>query len=138
MDRRDFIRSAGRTCAALALLPAAVTLESCAGGKSLPLVNNAVHVPKSMLDPNGTAIVSAKGVSGKLMVTRRPDGTYSALSLSCPHMGGAVKEKDGMLKCPWHGSTFDLDGALTKGPAKTGLTKYTVEEAGEELRVLVA
>lgn len=137
MDRRDFIRSAGRTCAALALLPAAATLESCAGGKSLPMVNNAVLVPKTMLDANGTAVVKAKGVSGKLMVSRRADGSYSALSLSCPHMGGPVSGKDGALKCPWHGSTFDMEGQLTKGPAKTGLKKYTVEEAGEELRVLV-
>src|SRR5690606_18164739 len=122
---------------ALALIPAAAALEGCAGGKSLPMANGAVLVPKSMLDAQGTVVVKAKGMGGKLLVARRADGGYSALGLTCPHKGGSVSDKGGVLTCAWHGSTFDKEGRVTNGPAKTGLTKYAVEEAGEDLRVLV-
>jgi cytochrome b6-f complex iron-sulfur subunit len=137
MDRRDFLRTAGHTCAALALMPLAATVEGCSGGKALALSNGAITVPKSQLNAKGTALVKAEGVSGKVFITRRSDGTYTAFELICPHKNGPVSEKGGVLTCAWHGSTFDSSGQVTKGPAKSGLKKFVVEEEGEALRVLV-
>jgi nitrite reductase/ring-hydroxylating ferredoxin subunit len=58
------------------------------------------------------------------MVVQRPDGTYTALALNCPHKNGPVKNKGGVLTCDWHGSTFDREGQVTKGPSKAGLKRY--------------
>ncbi|MDQ6787997.1 MAG: Rieske (2Fe-2S) protein [Acidobacteriota bacterium] len=69
--------------------------------------------------------------AGKVIVVRTAAETYIALSAICTHKGGPIKydaEKQ-QLFCPWHNSRFDADGKVIKPPAKTGLTKYTTEEA---------
>jgi isorenieratene synthase len=48
-----------------------------------------------------------------------PEGTL--ISLACTHQGCIVDEKDGKYVCPCHGAEFDLEGRVTKGPAKRDL-----------------
>jgi len=48
-----------------------------------------------------------------------PEGI--TISLVCPHAGCIVQEKDQKWICGCHGSEFDLEGRLLKGPAKTDL-----------------
>lgn len=97
-----------------------------------------LSVPKSSLGKSGSTIVKATGLEEKLIVLKRADGSYTALAMNCPHKNGPVAEKNGQLVCEWHGSTFDQDGKVLKGPSKEGLKSYPVEEAGEVLRVKVA
>jgi nitrite reductase/ring-hydroxylating ferredoxin subunit len=140
MDRRHFLRSACQACAALALVPAAATLESCSSSKGLALAvkDGVLEVPVSALDPSGRTTVKAKGVSEKLMVVRRDDGTYTALTLNCPHKNGPVTYKDGEgLKCGWHGSRFDLEGKVQNGPSKQDLKRFPAEVKGDQLRILL-
>ncbi len=48
------------------------------------------------------------------------------LSARCPHLGCRInKIEDGKLVCPCHGSSFDMKGALIKGPAA-----HALEEVG--------
>ncbi len=52
---------------------------------------------------------------------------YKAVSLVCPHLGCLVEaKKDGFI-CPCHGSEFNLDGTLRKGPADQPLTPLQLE-----------
>lgn len=138
MQRRDFILNACRACAALALVPAAAALEGCTSTKSLAVSEGVLDVPMDVLGKGSSAVVKATGLSNKLMIVKRADGTYTALELNCPHKNGPLSEKDGQLVCDWHGSTFDMEGAVQKGPSKTGLKTYPVEAAGNVLRVKVA
>lgn len=39
------------------------------------------------------------------------------------------------FNCPLHNSNFSISGAVTGGPAATGLTKKTVEISGTTLTV---
>ncbi len=55
-----------------------------------------------------------------------PNG-FEALSLVCPHLGCEVKTQDEGFECPCHGSRFDLDGSLLKGPADLPLKKLRLE-----------
>lgn len=139
MQRRDFLRSACQACAALALAPvAASTLESCASAGGLAVESGLLKVPLGTLGKGDSAVVKAKGLDGKLLIVKRPDGTYTALELTCPHKNGPVKDKGGVLTCDWHGSTFDRDGQVTKGPSKAGLKRFPVDLVGEELQVRMA
>jgi nitrite reductase/ring-hydroxylating ferredoxin subunit len=139
MQRRDFLRSACQACAAMALVPiAATTLESCSSTGKLAVENGLVNVPLSALGSQGRTVLKVNGLSDKVLLEKRPDGTYTALVLNCPHKNGPVKEKGGELVCSWHGSTFDLNGKVTKGPAKSDLKRYPVELVGEVLQVKVA
>lgn len=50
------------------------------------------------------------------------------LSSRCTHLGCKIdKSKNDQLICPCHGSTFDLDGNATKGPAVSPLEEKQFE-----------
>jgi len=139
MQRRDFLRSACQACAAVALIPMATTLEGCASAaKTLAVKNGVLDVPLESLGNGNSTVVRANGLANKLMISRRADGSFTALELVCPHKNGPIKEKEGQLVCGWHGSAFDLEGKLLKGPSKSGLKTYPVEADGSMLRVKLA
>jgi len=52
---------------------------------------------------------------------------FSALSLVCTHLGCTVEEKAEGFSCPCHGSRFDPQGEVTRGPANKPLGKLRVE-----------
>jgi len=47
--------------------------------------------------------------------------TIYAIGATCSHLGGPLDEgsvKDGVVTCPWHGSSFYMaDGSVANGPA---------------------
>ena len=138
MDRRDFLLSSCRACAALALAPAFASLESCASTGMITVENGVLSVPMDTLGKGSTAVVNGQGLANKLLVVKRADGTYTAIEMLCPHKGGPLKEAGGQLECDWHHSRFDLEGKVLKGPAITGPKTFPVEADGKMLRVKVA
>jgi nitrite reductase/ring-hydroxylating ferredoxin subunit len=131
MNRRSFLLTGCQACAALAVLPALTTLESCSSAKAVTGMveeNGKVTLPTADLGEQGRIVIKPKAVSDPVFVVKQADGTYAAFLLKCPHKGGPVKEKDGVLECEWHHSTFDQSGKVQKGPAKSDLTRYPVTE----------
>lgn len=70
--------------------------------------------------------------------TMRPDipaaiynksGQYSAISLSCTHLGCTIEEDGEGFICPCHGSRYNKDGLVLQGPAKQPLRALRVEKA---------
>ena len=57
----------------------------------------------------------------------RSDNTFSALSLVCTHLGCTVESRSEGFNCPCHGSRFDLQGKLLRGPAAKPLAALRVE-----------
>ena len=68
--------------------------------------------------------VRLKLLGGYLALFRGKDGSIAALGDVCPHRGGSLGSGDshfpGTVTCPYHGWTFDAEGAcvavLTEGP----------------------
>lgn len=56
---------------------------------------------------------------------------FSALSLVCTHLGCTVESETGELVCPCHGSLFDGQGQVVRGPASTPLPVFQVETTAE-------
>jgi cytochrome b6-f complex iron-sulfur subunit len=52
---------------------------------------------------------------------------FVALSLLCPHLGCTVQSEVEGFACPCHGSRFDSQGGLLRGPAAHPLTALRVE-----------
>lgn len=50
------------------------------------------------------------------VVLKNPDG-ITVLSLVCTHLGCTVESKPEGFACPCHGSRFDIQGKVTRGPA---------------------
>ena len=80
-----------------------------------------------LLQPGSSLLIQPEGARDKIIVVNH-DGSLSALSAICTHMGCAVNydEKSGRVHCPCHGSEFALDGSNVKGPAKRPLKHYAV------------
>ncbi len=53
---------------------------------------------------------------------------FTALSLTCTHLGCTLEKKEDIYSCPCHGSKFDENGKVLHGPASKELTVLQVEE----------
>jgi len=54
-------------------------------------------------------------------------GAFSALSPICTHLGCTVDIQGARLVCPCHGSTYDREGKVLKGPAERALRRLGAE-----------
>jgi cytochrome b6-f complex iron-sulfur subunit len=52
---------------------------------------------------------------------------FKALSLVCTHLGCTVEQADDGFKCPCHGSRYDVQGNVERGPARLPLRQLRVE-----------
>jgi len=57
------------------------------------------------------------------------DQGFTALSLVCPHLGCMVESQPDGFACPCHGSRFDPQGRLVRGPAAKPLTALRLQTA---------
>lgn len=70
----------------------------------------------------------------RLAVMREGERIY-ALSLVCTHLGCTVTVSSSGLECPCHGSRFDRQGQVQKGPADRPLPRLQVEDRNGILEV---
>lgn len=53
---------------------------------------------------------------------------FTAISMKCTHLGCTVDKPGDSFECPCHGSRFDENGKLTRGPATRDLPALRVEQ----------
>jgi thiosulfate dehydrogenase [quinone] large subunit len=88
----------------------------------------------SQLPVGDGATYSDPGDGQPDIVIRQANGTLVAYSAVCPHAGCTVEYGGGQIVCPCHGSTFNPQtGAVTNGPATTGLAPRKVIQHGGEI-----
>jgi len=63
-------------------------------------------------------------------------GEIVAHSLICTHLGCMVEEAGDGFACPCHGSRFDTDGAVVKGPAQKSLKRLRIQASEENKLIL--
>ena len=61
------------------------------------------------------------------VVVHDRNGKWLALSLKCTHLGCTVEQKDKQYECPCHGSKYDAQGYVTRGPSNKPLTRLRAE-----------
>ena len=72
-------------------------------------------------------IDSAKVIPDAAAILIHKQAGFSALSLVCTHLGCTVEQKPDGFTCPCHGSHYDENGNVTRGPAKKSLRALRVE-----------
>lgn len=129
MQRRAFLTSSCRLCllgAAGYLMP---RLAGCSPAAfqvtKVPVVNNTVSVPVALFAQSPLQIVRPTGTYYDIAVRKKEDGSYHALLLQCTHQENQLHMAGNSYVCNEHGSTFDQEGKVTKGPAEEALTQYT-------------
>ena len=61
---------------------------------------------------------------------------FAALSLVCPHLSCTVEVNPSGFRCPCHGSQYDAQGELVRGPSTTSLKSLRLERSSEGKLVL--
>lgn len=70
------------------------------------------------------------------LLIRDPDG-IRAISLICTHLGCTLEYQADNFSCPCHGSRFDREGQVVKGPAVEPLQTLAVERNADGGLVIV-
>ena len=130
MDRREFVVS----CAVLS----AAFLAGCASMVThpVPVASGKIqlslaHYPE-LSKPAGAVKLQPHGQDDPIYVLA--NGTdFVAVSPICTHRGCTVDVHGERLVCPCHGSTYDREGKVLKGPAQRALARYPVTRAAETL-----
>ncbi len=60
------------------------------------------------------------------IVVVRNEGKIYAFNSTCTHRNAAVRQVNGEIVCPSHGSHYSINGTVTKGPAKRSLLRYGI------------
>jgi cytochrome b6-f complex iron-sulfur subunit len=136
IERREFIA----TCA---IGGATLLLGGCVAMVTHPVPVQAGRIRLSLTEypdlskPNGAIKLLPAGASDPIYVLANDNGEYRALSPICTHRGCTVDVQGARLVCPCHGSTYDRNGEVLRGPAERALTIYPVTRNGDSLTIEV-
>jgi Rieske Fe-S protein len=136
--RREFV-AGGVVTAGLMVIGCAKTPKTTAAPSDGKVTLSLADHP-SLAQPGGFVGVDVDGLDGPVIVFKDKDGNFGACSQKCTHLGCKVKYDidEALIACPCHGSRFNVDGSVAKGPAKDPLKKYAVEGTSDAVIVTVA
>lgn len=136
-SRRAFIKSSCIACAQFAGLTVLLSgLQSCSSIRILNLAasGGTVSVPLESFEPGEEMkIVRVPERVHDILLVRKPGAAPRALLLQCTHEDARLIATDTGLHCNLHGSTFDLSGEVTNGPAIRRLRQFPVSEQPGQL-----
>lgn len=139
MDRKEFLKLSCNTC----LMGAAAVMLSTVGGCSpspvfkTSVVNNRIEVPLPLFEKSSLQLVRPKGWQYDIAVQKNADGTYQALLMQCTHMENQLSLAQNGFSCSLHGSRFNKDGKVTKGPAEASLKKFNTSIGNNNLIISI-
>lgn len=135
-DRRGFVRTGSAALAAV-LLPGCASIVT----RRVPLEAGKVRLSlrqyPELAEPRGSLRLMPDGWEDPLYLLALDGGGFVALSSICTHRGCTVDLGGPGLSCPCHGSQYDREGRVTRGPASRALTRYPVRIAGDEVVIEV-
>lgn len=131
MPRRDFLGLAalGSMAAAFALSIFGMLKLPKAAVSASPAKKFNVALPDTL--PEGEAFIPP---GRNVAVFRDAEGVF-AISTVCTHLGCIVKTSAAGFDCPCHGSGFQKDGTVRKGPAPKPLPWLKVSNSGGTLTI---
>jgi Rieske Fe-S protein len=125
MERRQFLRVTGAACATAGIALSAGSLTSCS---QLPIykttiVKNKILVPLSLFQQTNLQLVKPDGYEYNIALQKETDGTFTALLLKCTHSDNQLSSTGNGFVCNLHGSRFNKEGLVLKGPAERSLRR---------------
>lgn len=125
-NRRELLRVVGFSAGALVVTTA---FPSCS--------NPTGTLPTGVVSAMKTTDYKADAlmVLSSNVAVGRDSGGFYAMSAICTHAGCVLEDNSETiaagLSCPCHGSTFDGDGNVTRGPAHAALQHFQVSVASD-------
>lgn len=126
-ERRKFIKTSCTLCLLAAGGYLFSELAACSPASKVlkvPVSGNSVHIPLSSFATEPLIIVRPSGWYFDIAVRKIEDNTYEALLLQCTHQHNQLVVNPPGYKCNLHGSQFNENGKVVKGPAEMPLKKF--------------
>jgi Rieske Fe-S protein len=130
MQRRDFLKGTCRICLLGSAGAAVIQLASCSPsfGQNIiksEIADNKITIPIALFNTNTFQLISPKKYPYEIALQKEADGTYKALLLKCTHYENQLQPTGNSYSCSLHGSRFNKEGAVLKGPASEPLIQLT-------------
>ena len=137
IERRQFIRSSCNLCLLGVSGILLGQLPACSPAAfnviKADIADNQLQLPLELFAKSGFQLVRPKGWYYDIAVTKKTDSTYQALLLQCTHQENQLTTTGNGYQCSLHGSVFDKDGQVKKGPASKALDSYAVTVLNDHL-----
>lgn len=137
-SRRDFIKQSCTVClSGLTLGWLTTQLSACA---PIPVIKadqtkGAISIAlTSFTEKNNMVIVRNGQLEFDILVVKSAN-SFQAVEMKCTHQDNPLTVNSSGLFCSAHGSTFDLNGNVTKEPALKPLKKYKTELQESSIRI---
>jgi nitrite reductase/ring-hydroxylating ferredoxin subunit len=128
IERRKFLTSACKACffaGAGIFLGDALACSPSIKIIHLPVLQNSyVSLPVTAFANDAVQVIRPEGWLYDIAARKISTGQYEALLLECTHQQNQLMVDPNGYRCALHGSRFDLEGQVVKGPAETALKKY--------------
>lgn len=146
-SRRDFIITNVKKLGVIALGTYTISIINSCSDDSNPTSPNGKNVVitiditqtanKALQTIGGTVAISGNELDSKgMLIVRQSESNIVALSRKCTHQGCTVPNfVSGISTCPCHGSQYDTNGNVVKGPAPKALTKYNAVLEGNIITI---
>jgi cytochrome b6-f complex iron-sulfur subunit len=136
MDRKNFLNSitGGLALTCVSCMMAACSKEEDNGGGG-PTPTLSIDLSSQLT--NVGDFVAASGLIVVRLAAGNQPSSFKAFSNVCPHEAGTISynKTTTVFTCAKHGATFNQSGAVTTGPATSGMTTRTVTVTGNTLTV---
>jgi len=137
LSRKEFLKKTAILSSGLIILPAVGELTGCsAAGEFLKVAVSPKGIIKydvtnSLKKPGEAVLLEPDKTDSRVLLIRKKDSTFITLSLVCTHRGCELSKRRDYLECPCHGSEFNFDGNVIKGPAGKSLRSFMTEFDGK-------
>ncbi len=83
-------------------------------------------IPESEMAATDIKLVTIRNFDYDVFIKKENDNSYVALAMICTHAGHSLVKTGNKFYCSLHGSEFDIDGNVLKGPAEKNLVHLPV------------
>jgi Rieske Fe-S protein len=90
----------------------------------LPVSENTVRIPATAFVNESLQIVRPEGWFYDIAIRKSSANDFEALLLECTHQQNQLIVSQNGYQCMLHGSKFNLEGQVVKGPAERGLKRF--------------
>ena len=128
IERRKFLTSTCKACLFAGAGVLITDLTACNTSSrimQLPITQDSVRFPLTAFAKESIQLVRPEGWYYDIAVRKTGTDQFDALLLECTHQQNQLIMNSNGFKCSLHGSQFNLNGQVVKGPAERALKKLS-------------
>ena len=134
MERREFIKNTCSLCLAIGAGLAVTSLDSCASSNVYKTIvsENKIKVPISLFTNTDFQIIRSESLEYDIALRKETkSNSYTSMLMQCTHADNQLSWTGKGYYCNLHGSKFNSEGNVIKGPAEIAMKKLFTETTGE-------